>query len=122
MRVTSSLHRAVRGRAELQNRGSTPCNRGLRVNCGHNQGSSAFLSASADIRWVTARAVWPQERAQFQLQFEPSRQSEGEEKGPGAELVPPERLELDQRLYCSPRSDFCERDRDGHQVVTPQNV
>ena len=28
-----------------------------RVICGHNQGFSAFLSVSADVRWVTARAV-----------------------------------------------------------------
>jgi len=122
MRVTSPLHRALHGQAELQNPGSTPCNRGLRVNCGHNQGSSAFLSASADLRWLTARALWPQERAQVQLQFEPSCRSEGEETGPGSELVPPERSELDQRLYRNQRSDFWERDRDGHQVVTPQNV
>ena len=56
MRVTPPLHRTPHGQGALQN-GGAPCNRGLRVNCGDNQGSSAFLSASADLRWVTARAV-----------------------------------------------------------------
>ena len=69
--------------------GSAPCSSGLRVSCGHNQGSSAFLSVSVDVRWVTARAVRPQERPQVQLQFEPLRRSEAEETG--SKLVPPER-------------------------------
>ena len=102
--------------------GGAPGNRGLRVSCDYNQGFSAFLSVSADVGWVIARAVWPQEGAQVQLQFEPSRRSEGEETGSGSMLVPPERSGLDKRLYCSPRRDFGDRDRDGHQVVTPQNA
>ena len=51
--------------------GGAPGNRGLRVSCDYNQGFSAFLSVSADVGWVIARAVWPQEGAQVQLQFEP---------------------------------------------------
>ena len=41
-------------------------------------------------------------------------------KGSGSKLAPPERPGVDKRLYCSRRRDF--GDRDGHQVVTPQNV
>jgi len=56
MRVTPPLHRTPHGQGELQNGGSTLQQR-PRVICGHNQGFSAFLSVSADVRWVTARAV-----------------------------------------------------------------
>jgi len=35
---------------------------GLRVSRGHNQGSSAFLSVSAGVPWIGARAVRPQQR------------------------------------------------------------
>src|SRR5262249_12289582 len=53
------------GPAELGRTGalSAPCNRGLGVSYGHNQGSSAFRSVSTDVFWVTAG------EAQAQFQF-----------------------------------------------------
>ena len=56
MRVTPPLHRTPHGQGELQN-GGHPATEGLGVICDHNRGFSAFLSVSADVRWVTARAV-----------------------------------------------------------------
>ena len=88
--------------------------------------NESHAPSTPDTAWpgrATKRGSTLQQRPPGKLlQFEPSCRSEGEETGPGSELVPPERSELDQRLYCNPRSDFWERDRDGHQVVTPQNV